>query len=580
MKTQNQLRTLLIDIDRRSYPAYKDTRGSYRFDGYVLNIEHVQGDPFAAPSRLSVEVDTETAGFPAEYYREKHRRTALADLLLRAFGRVLTENGRNHAGSGKSGLVDVSRPGQEILERSALVIGERDGRILVRFEVGFPAAGRSIRSAELIRILFEQLPGVVRRTLVYSAWKPSAVKERMTLADNQKCIRESLGKMGLAAFVANGAVLPRESGVSARPMRDAVRFRSPEPLAVTIPLPDGGSITGMGIRRGITLIVGGGYHGKSTLLRALELGIYDHISGDGREYVITDPSAVKIRAEDGRSVRGVDISDFISNLPNGKDTVFFSTEDASGSTSEAADVIEALTGGSRLLLIDEDTCATNFMVRDALMQRVVARGNEPITPFLEKMRSIYEDLGSSIILVAGSQGAFFHIADTIIQMDSYVPSDITERAKQAAGEFPDDVPVSTKMRTLRDLRIPERNPRVCGDRVKMKVLGKDAFSVEHETVDLRCVEQLVTSEQTGAIASLLLYLHRHVFDGRKDLDACMKELEDRLGREGFEFLGGGREVPGNLAMPRIFEVRAAADRCRWTAMRSAGGGRAGSPERR
>ncbi|MDO4805301.1 MAG: ABC-ATPase domain-containing protein [Lachnospiraceae bacterium] len=567
MKTAGQLKSLLMEIDRRSYPAYKETKGSYRFEGYVLNIEHVQGDPFAAPSKLSISVDAAAAAFPEECYKEKHRRVALADLLLRGFARVLGESGRKGAGSGKSGLVACSRPGQEILERSGLVIREKDGQVLVRFEVGFPAAGRSIRSGELIKILFDFLPEAVRKSLLYRAYRPAFIEERMALADDQKCIRDGLDGMGLCAFVADGAILPRETGVSNRPMKGAVAFASPASLAVTIPLSEGKSITGMGIKKGISLIVGGGYHGKSTLLKALEAGVYNHIKGDGREYVITDPTAFKIRAEDGRSVRGTDISMFISNLPNKKDTKSFYTEDASGSTSEAANVMEALTFGSRVLLIDEDTCATNFMVRDALMQMVVSRDREPITPFLEKMRSIYEDLGVSIVLVAGSQGDFFRTADTIIQMDNYVPVDITERAKEIADAYSGSRPADSRMDSGKDARIPIRNGRVCGDRVKMKVLGKDAFMVNHETVDIRYVEQVVDSEQTAAIAKFLIYLHGEVFDGRKSLDACMEILGKLLKEKGFEFLDGGRNVPGNLAMPRIQEIYAAVNRCRWTEMR-------------
>ena len=566
MKTDRDLKLLLTEIDHRSYPAYKETRGSYRFRDYILNIEHVQGDPFAAPSKLSIAVDGRTAGFPAECYGKKHRRIALADLLLRGFGRVLSDNGRIHAGSGKSGLIACSRPGQEILERSALVIGEKDGRVLVRFEVGFPAAGRSIRSGELIKILFDFLPEAVSRSLIYKAYKPSVVSDRMELSDSQKAIRDALSERGLAAFVADGSILPRESGVSARPMRGAVPFISPKSLKVTMELPNGKSISGMGIRKGITLIIGGGYHGKSTLLKALEMGVYDHIRGDGREFVITDPTAVKIRAEDGRSVRGTDISMFINNLPNRKDTKAFYTEDASGSTSEAANVVEALSMGSGLLLIDEDTCATNFMVRDALMQQVVSRDREPITPFIEKMRGISEDLKTSIVLVAGSQGEFFHTADTILLMDNYVPVEITEEARATAAVFSKEKPASSPMEMEQDRRIPLKNTRMCGDRVKTKVLGKDAFMTDHETVDIRYVEQVADTEQTAAIAKFLLYLHRNVFDGKKSLTDCMDILKKLLDDRGFEFLDGGRNVPGNLAMPRIEEVCAVVNRCRWTEM--------------
>ena len=388
----------------------------------------------------------------------------------------------------------------------------------------------------------------------------------MELSDSQKAIRDALSQRGLTAFVADGSILPRESGVSARPMRGAVPFISPESLKVTMELPNGKSISGMGIRKGITLIIGGGYHGKSTLLKALEMGVYDHIRGDGREFVITDPTAVKIRAEDGRSVRGTDISMFINNLPNRKDTKAFYTEDASGSTSEAANVVEALSMGSGLLLIDEDTCATNFMVRDALMQQVVSRDREPITPFIEKMRGISEDLKTSIVLVAGSQGEFFHTAETILLMDNYVPVEITEETRATAAAFSKEKPVRAPMEVGRDRRIPLKNTRMCGDRIKTKVLGKDAFMTDHETVDIRYVEQVTDTEQTAAVAKLLLYLHSNVFGGKKSLTDCMDILKKLLDEKGFEFLDGGRNVPGNLAMPRIEDVCAAVNRCRWTEM--------------
>ena len=199
-------------------------------------------------------------------------------------------------------------------------------------------------------------------------------------------------------------------------------------------LPHAGKIQGMGIKKGITLIVGGGYHGKSTLLKALELGVYNHIAGDGREYVITDDTAMKIRAEDGRSIKKVDISMFINDLPNGKDTSAFCTEDASGSTSQAANVVEAMEAGAETFLIDEDTSATNFMIRDELMQRVVNREDEPITPFIDRIRELYEQYGISTILVAGSSGSYFHVADCIVQMNRYKPQEITAFAKEEAAD--------------------------------------------------------------------------------------------------------------------------------------------------
>ena len=310
-------------------------------------------------------------------------------------------------GSGKSGLISISRCGQQVLERTALEMNER--RILVRFEVGFPANGRTINAPELKKILFDYIPQCVKKALYYKSLNSQTVRKVTELAQDQTYIREELKKRNLAAFVANGSILPRESGVSDKPMKKAVVFESPKSMEIELDLPYRGKVRGMGIPRGITLIVGGGYHGKSTLLKALELGVYNHIAGDGREYVITDDTAMKIRAEDGRAVSHVNISPFINHLPNGKDTVDFSTEDASGSTSQAANVVEAVEAGAGELLIDEDTSATNFMVRDALMQSVIAREQEPITPFIEQARKLYEEKGISVILVAGSSGAYFYI---------------------------------------------------------------------------------------------------------------------------------------------------------------------------
>ncbi len=427
MKTAENLRAALRAIDHRSYPAYKSLAGRWAFGSYVLNIERVQGDPFAAPSQVSVALDGRTADFPPSAWQSPWCRTALEDYLLRRFARQAARFSRQAHGSGRSGVLSVTSPGQEVLERTDCQI--RDGAVTLRFEVGFPANGRTINAPELEKILFDFLPVCVEQGLRYASTPKGEVAQVTALAEDQHFLRQELDRLGLAAFVADGSVLPRESGVSDRPMRDAVPFQSPASMAVTLNLPHRGALRGMGVARGITLIAGGGYHGKSTLLKALERGVYNHIAGDGREYVVTDHTAVKIRAEDGRKVTGTDISLFINHLPSGRDTTRFSTLDASGSTSQAANIVEALEAGSSLLLMDEDTSATNFMVRDELMQQVIAREQEPITPFLERAADLYEKAGVSLILVVGSCGAYFHIAHRVIQMDAYHARDITGQAK-------------------------------------------------------------------------------------------------------------------------------------------------------
>lgn len=563
MQSSTDLRSLLNRIDHRGYPAYKDTRGTYQFPGYVLSIDHVQGDPFASPSKVSVHVKGKTAAFPQELYREAHQRIALQDELTRQFGRRAEQFAFKAKGSGKSGLISVSRCGQEVLERTACRIDPSSGDIILRMEIGFPANGRTINARELEKILFDFVPECVKHALLYKNVDAKRLRSIIDLAEDQHYIREMLPKMGLCAFVADGSILPRESGISPRPMKGGVKFRSPKELEVTMELPHRGKITGMGIRKGITLIVGGGYHGKSTLLKALELGVYDHIAGDGREYVITDHTAMKIRAEDGRSIRKTDISMFINDLPNGRDTVGFCTEDASGSTSQAANVVESIEAGASLLLIDEDTSATNFMIRDELMQRVIHRDMEPITPFIERIRELYEDYGISTVIVAGSSGAYFHIADTIIQMDRYVPKDITEYAKKEAESYPVITGPEAPAEKPDFRRCPQPSPAFKeNDRIKMKTLSREGVMINKETIDLRYVEQIADSEQVTALGYCMRYAQKHILNGRKDLRQVVEELEQVMEKGTLSALCESSSSVSCMAMPRKQEIFACFNRYR------------------
>ncbi|MBR5421180.1 MAG: ABC-ATPase domain-containing protein [Lachnospiraceae bacterium] len=556
-----RLEQLLYDTDHKSYPAYKSLAGSYQFPGFTLSIDHVQGDPFAAPSALSVHMSAAQHGIPKEYYESSHRRIMLSDYLLRGVYRILGSYSHRAKGSGKSGTLSVSCPHQEVLERSALGIDPVSGALILRFSAGFPAAGRTTLSMELKKMLMEYVPACVKQTLVYSSLSAAELTKWIGLADDQKALRDRLSEAGLVAFVADGSVLPRASGVDDRPLKDAVRFESPAEGRVSLPLPGGRSISGLGIKKGITLIVGGGYHGKSTLLKALERGVYDHIPGDGREYVITEDTAMKLRSEDGRSVKQLDISAFIQNLPNGRDTKCFSTEDASGSTSQAANTVEAVLSGSRTLLIDEDTSATNFMVRDALMQSVIHPEQEPIIPFIGRMRQLFAEHEVSTILVAGSSGAFFSVADHILQMKVYRPLDITETAKKAAvGET---APAECAALPLwKDTRIPLPNREITeAKKVKVRGSGTDSVSVGHESVELRFVEQVVDNEQTNLLASMLRMLEERYFNGRDSLPCCVDALYKAFLKNGFSAAAAGR-IPGNLAFVRRQELMAMVNRYR------------------
>lgn len=561
MKSSAELKKDILAMDHRGYPGYKGLRGRYQFKDHVLSIDHVQGDPFASPSHLSVHVDGHKAGFPKDYYQDDISRITLQDHLTRCFGKALAPFSFKAKGSGKSGLLSVSHCGQQVLERTACEVSS-DGTVTVRFEAGFPANGRSVNAGELVKMLFQFVPEAAQSALFYDRLNKNALKAAIELARDQQFIREHLSEQGLAAFLADGSVLPRESGISDRPMEGAVPFQSPASCAVTVTLPYHGPVTGMGIKKGITLFVGGGYHGKSTLLQALEMGVYNHIAGDGREYVITDPSAWKLRAEDGRSISHTDISPFINHLPNKKDTVHFSTEDASGSTSQAANLMEAVESGSKLLLIDEDTSATNFMIRDELMQKVICREEEPITPFIERVRSIYDDLGVSSIIVAGSSGSFFGIADTIIQMKEYVPYDITERAREAAASYPalkqqEHFPVSDNMRAPKANQALKKDPRL-----KMKTMGTNEMLLAKDAIELRYLEQLIDPEQTNALAYALKYLELNRMNGSRTVPQLLDDIEALTASKGLSALYDKEYVRSGLAMPRRQEIAACLNRYR------------------
>ena len=558
MKGSMELKNELFKIDGKGYKAYKALEGRYDFKKYVLSIDHVQGDPFASPSRVRVIIDNKVAQIPEELFDNKNKEIAVCDFLTRLFSKNIRNQSEKIFGSGKSGLIEISRCPQEILERTAII--RNKSFFEARFYVGFPARGRSVLARELEKIIFNIIPNIVESTFIYENIDKLALINRVKLMEDQCFIRENLKEKGLVAFVANGSILPRESGVSARPLRDGKKFISPQALEVEFDTPNRGKIKGMGIPKGITLIIGGGYHGKSTLLRALELGIYNHIEGDGREFVITDESALKVRAEDGRAITSTDISLFINNLPNGKDTIKFNTENASGSTSQAANIIEAIESKSKVLLIDEDTSATNFMIRDDIMQQLVVKEKEPITPFIDVAKSLYKQLGISTVLVAGSCGDFFDIADLVIQMDSYEPYEVTAKAKELSRgkvSLRDDLDISIDFGRVLDKGSISEGPKG----IKIKTLGKDGLSINKENIDLKSVEQIVDGEQINTIGMAIKFIEDKYSGKDLTIEKIVDEIEKDITKNliGIDNIKGGN---GSLAMPRKQEILCAINRLR------------------
>lgn len=562
LKTEQDLKKMIKSMDHKSYGMYKSLAGEYQFGQFIFSIDKVQGDPFASPSRVRVRIPKAYHRFPASLYENRETKIALEDIILREWNKVIGHYNGRGAGSGNSGKIGVCPCGQEILERMAVVIGKEE--IEGRFLIGLPAKGRSIFADALIEILFDFLPKMVEEVFSYGSYSMAKLEENKRLAEDQTYIRNKLQELGLVAFVADGSILPRKSGVSEQPLKGAVPFFSPESQRITLKLPHYGELSGMGIKKGITVIVGGGYHGKSTLLRAIELGVYNHKKGDGREYVITNTEAVKIRAEDGRSICNTDIRMFINHLPNKKDTRHFTTENASGSTSQSANMIEAMEAGATVFLVDEDTSATNFMVRDSIMEKIVSKEKEPITPFIARARGIYREKGISTIIVVGSSSAYFQIADTILQLDNYEVKDIKEKVEKVLGE--------NKTQSIEQLEtLPETDyKRIVkktdtsykGRDMKVKTTGTDTISLNKEDIDVRYLEQLVDYGQTVAIGYFLKYMMEKMTDSKKTMQEIVETLYEQIDKKGLSFVIPKGYSAGFCVMPRKQEVYAAWNRFR------------------
>ncbi|TDT71887.1 putative ABC-class ATPase [Hypnocyclicus thermotrophus] len=546
------LEILLNQIDGMGYKGYKDIKGSYDFKEYILNIINVQGDPFASPSFFEIEIDIKNLKLPMEVFKEDIK-IATEDFLLREISKNIKRINTNQIGSGKSGHIYILKPSNKILKRSAIEIIKK--KLSIKFYVGLPAKGRRILGREAIKIIFEKLPGIYK---IIKNVNIEKLKNHINLYRNIQKIREYLKKNNYILFIANDSILPRESSISEKPMKNAIKFQSPKELEIEIPLDKNKIIKGMGIKEGITVITGGGFHGKTTLLEAIEMGIYNHIYGDGREYVITREDAIKIKAENGRFINNTNISSFIQNLPNKKDTEKFFTENASGSTSQAANIIEALEIGSRFFLIDEDTTATNFMIRDDFIKKIIADNKEPIRPFIENIKALKEQNDTSVIMIVGSLSEYFKIADTVLMLDEYRVKNITNKVKKI---LVDDVMHKNNkiIVTDRKLNIEYCRNIVFNNKFKIKNKGFDELNFGNYNIDFRNIEQIVEEGQIIFIGELI----KRIFKRKNQTESLyniLNSLENRLENENISEILNAKS--GKYCGIRKYEIAMAINRLR------------------
>ncbi|KAI7966106.1 hypothetical protein MJO29_001854 [Puccinia striiformis f. sp. tritici] len=575
------LRQMLLERDNRPYPAYRDTEGSWKFDRFGLDVTRTQSDPFAPPTRLKINLSDDQHRWPHHLRASPIRRTALADWLTRRFARLIrlppTDSSRSGGGgwhSAKGGDFSIDIPGEQVLERSSCGFNDQNGELTLRMSINLPARGRSILGELAAKMLCDQLSNHVDRGLVWAKEIESEAAAWVETVEDQDALRNLVTEAGLTAFIGNGSILPRQSGASALPMPSStpglIPFKSPPTLERVFELPNKGKVAGMAIPKGITIIVGGGFHGKSTLLEAISNGPSNHTPTSGLSLVVTPTATIPVSSEDGRVVNSCHISPFIRNLPNGKDTECFSTSDASGSTSMAASCVEAIElfgGQPGTILLDEDGCAG-----DDKMRLLVKRESEPITPYIFKVQSLCKDHGISTIMVVGGCGDYCHVADCCIMMENYKAFDTTDRAKKVADSFTFEIETEPAdgFQGLRSRKVMSKSllplsspPKITAKTTHCIQHGPEASDPDHQ-LDLTGLIQLSTTSQTRSIAGFLA----HIGSSNQAQSLTLQELMAHYERlwqseDGVERLArAGRMDAGALAKVNKLLIGMAVNRLR------------------
>lgn len=437
----------LQSLAGKKYGLYKSlTQKTWNLGDFKLDFIHVQGDPYAPASKIRLTAPFSSLGLSNDLINNFTRRLASSDFLLRRLHAAIEEwNPKEEP------VFTVIKPGQEVLVRNALWI--ENGNVQVYLQIKLPGNQRVIDAKNVAHLLTSVLPDLLTSSLYnFGDGFLEDIKKQIECLEIREALQQELSARGLTAFIPDGAILPRASGLSDEPLKEAIPFKSPADMKHTFDVL-GQSVSGMGIPKGITVISGGAYHGKSTLLLALEKAVYPHIPGDGREWVVIDETAMRIHSEEGRSVRGTDISYLVRDLPGGIKTDDFSTLSASGSTSEAANLLEAAEFGTTTFLIDEDTSAVNFLIRDARVRALLGADREPLVPLIDRIIQLKEH-GLNFLIVAGACGDYFQVADQVILVANYQHENATEAARQISDRF--SSPTKEEHQSPKEIAMPPR----------------------------------------------------------------------------------------------------------------------------
>jgi len=553
MKDKLEFYNILKEVDGREPVDLTRLLGDYDFNRYVVKITQAPQGTDEIQLPVVVRVTHSVAGFPEKLLSSPIRRTALEDFLTRKLSAAIESQATFDASGTARRRIILPRPGQKILPRSTIQI--TDEFTDIRLAMLIPTQRGRIDGIALQSVFFDDLPMIVQEALLYCNMDSTEVESFVGLMEDADDIRQSLAQRGLVGFVGSGAMIDRAPGTDV-PSYESERTLVIDPaLQISFDTPHHGSISGVGITSGVTLILGDMFSGRIELMQALASGIYNHIPGDGREYIVTMPDTVYIASEPGRSVHRVDLGCFLAEQD-------YSSISAGPYHSQAASLIEALEVGARVIIMDESDSCPGFFGGDDRVQSLLGE-REGIASLASRARQLAQELGVSTIIGGhAAVASFIPIADTILSIKDGVITNITKEAKASLSSIPEpSVPPYDFTQLIETARwvIPSSIDASVG-RMDGVIHVEDTGTVTfgRYTIRLGITHQVADIQQTLTLGLIIEYARQRYLDKPRPLRELLDLVERDLSTEGLEQIT--REVRGDLARPRRYEIAAALNR--------------------
>ncbi len=531
MKTVNDLKKILRkDINGNKKSSFQSLASDVYeyYNGITLRFECIN---YRFPEIMNMYINVPVEILKIDIMKLDKISVFAEDYILRELSPIVNEYGKSMCNESKEiraqGDIRMQSVNNKIVRRTGVLYN--NGKFVLKMWCRFPLIGVAAvsgkKSCRLITELLKLLDVWVENFDVNRLYKKSQIYI------NQCEIRKYLKDNDYVCFIKNGSILPREKENNVS-KTDATPFQAPSTMEYTIKLKSGEILTGMVIAKGLTVITGGGYSGKTTIIDAIESGIYNHVEGDGREYVITEETALKVYAEDGRVVNNLDMSPFFKQEISEESIEDFSTEHASGSVSQAANIIEAVYAGSKLLLIDEDKSATNFMVRDKIMRKII--NNEPIIPLTDRIDELTKKMNIAVIMVIGAISEYFNYADKILLTEDYKLYDISDNVEKTDKIHIDDGICNwTKDRKIKSRIGSMEN---CFFRT-VHAENNRKIVLDNYTADVMSLTTITTNEQLNSLAFVMEKLLAKLDNDelKKDVSLAVEQIFANESKNNNEF---------------------------------------------